>query len=205
MMPLSDRSSIWSRISVPPTARLVTLLKVMEVVPFGHGPAPVKVAELSGPPLQFPSVAMKQISAFWPQQLEEPVKTRRVLSAPAPRRVTLLFPWVTIDADKLYVPAFRKTTWFAGQEDNAELIWEAVTLCTKVGACPAVPTVAQMVVRVGMPPGTPAVDQSTALVGSIIPLQACAFAFPGISKLHSNNAGKTSNGRTDLMLTSVLC
>jgi len=45
------------------------------------------------------------------------------------------------------MPAFRNTTWFAGQLAIAELIW--------VEVAPGL-SVAQMVVRFGMPPGMPA-------------------------------------------------
>src|SRR5581483_9685298 len=97
-----------------------------------------------------------------------------VLSAPSPRSVTLSLLMVMPD-DRLYVPALSLTTWFAAHAEIALLICAAVTLCAKVAACPGVPSVAQIVVRVGIPPGTPAPDQSILRAGARM-LVSCALS-----------------------------
>lgn len=134
------------------------------------------VAELDGDVLKLLSVdAMHTnvplaeqglVMLFW--------ATIRVWSAPAPRKVT---PFATEDvsphvmASILYVPALSFTTLPVPQAVIALLIWLAVTDCTNVGAWPDVPRVEHMLVRVGMPPITPAPDQSVARRGDMMPVE----------------------------------
>ena|SRR5437667_11889562 len=73
----------------------------------------------------------------------DPENTRNVLSGPAPLSVTLLLPLNMRPVFKLYVPAFRNTTWSDGHDAIALLICAAVAPGLRV---------AQMVVRFGMPP-----------------------------------------------------
>src|SRR3972149_7105423 len=95
-----------------------------------------------------------------------PLKFNFVTSAPEPRRVTLLF--IEIPEIRLYVPAFNFTACPLGQLAMAELIWAAVAPGFNV---------AQIVVRSGIPPVTPAGLQSMLRLGSMMPDQggaACA-------------------------------
>jgi hypothetical protein len=78
----------------------------------------------------------------------------------------------------LYVPALRKTTSPLGHEAIAEFIWLEVA--------PGL-SVAQMVVRFGIPLRTPALDQSTALEGSMIPDHCCVHAKTGKTNANANN------------------
>ncbi len=71
------------------------------------------------------------------------------------------------------MPALRYTTWPLGHDAIAELVWPELA--------PGL-SVAQIVVRFGMPPRTPTFDQSVALVGSIIPDHCCACARIGAIK-----------------------
>ena len=105
----------------------------------------VKVVEPFAPPpvIAVPSETLPPAPPKF--TISSPV--RKVLSAPAPRKVTLL--WLTFivppsDAEE-YVPALRNTTPLL-HEPIAALIWVAVAPGLKV---------AQMVVRFGIPPGTP--------------------------------------------------
>src|SRR5258708_21424635 len=159
MAPVSDESSSWSRMrTVCPGMILLVLLRVICVVPLAY-PA-VQLAVLDGPPVQLASPFSKQTSAFIPWQLAIALKNKKVLSGPAPRNVTLLLLAITIPDDRLYVPAFRNTTWPLGQDAMALLIWAAVA--------PGL-SVAQIVVRLGIPPTTPGLVQSAARLGSMIP------------------------------------
>src|SRR5205807_1496300 len=90
--------------------------------------------------------------------------------------VTLLVAPKSTPDERLYVPAFRKTTWLAGQDEIALLI------CTAVA--PGL-SVAQIVVRVGIPPETPALDQSIARDGSRMPDQGWAWATIGALMIRS--------------------
>src|SRR2546426_4115479 len=87
-----------------------------------------------------------------------PVNTNFVRFAPAPRSVTSLV--MLIPATRLNVPAARKTTCPGGHIAIASLISGAVL--------PGF-TVAQIVVRFGVPPGIPARLQSMAREGSRMP------------------------------------
>src|SRR5439155_20211859 len=84
-----------------------------------------------------------------------PVNTSFVRFAPAPRRVTWLF--MLSPAERLNVPAARKTTCPGGHAEIAASIWAAVVPGLRD---------AQIVVRFGMPPGMPAWLQSIAREGS---------------------------------------
>src|SRR5688572_12325349 len=97
-----------------------------------------------------------QMSAWSPRHPVPPVNFRKVRSGPAPRRVTLLLLAKSIPADRLYVPALRNTTCPLGHAAIALLICAAVA--------PGL-SVAQTVVRFGMPPEMPAPLQSTAREG----------------------------------------
>ena len=72
--------------------------------------------------------------------------------------MTLLLLPKSIPAEREYVPAFKNTTWLAGQDWIAELICAEVAPGFKVE---------QIVLRTGMPPGIPTLDQSTEREGSI--------------------------------------
>src|SRR5438034_5246809 len=111
------------------------------------------------------SPLVKQMSPPKPAQWSPPVKMRNVWSGPAPRRVTLLLLSKTIPALRLYVPAFRNTTCPDGHAEIASVICVAVA--------PGL-SVAQIVVRIGMPPRTPACVQSVLREGSMIPAIAVA-------------------------------
>src|SRR5438552_1666568 len=113
------------------------------------------------------------MAAFKPEQPALPVKTKNVELAPAPRSVTLLRPAKSTPAERLYVPPFRKTTWFAGQLARAELIWAAVAPGFNV---------AQILVRLGTPPGMPTFDQLIARLGSMIPDHCCARTASGVTE-----------------------
>src|SRR6267142_2196708 len=93
---------------------------------------------------------------------------------PCPRNVTL--SRMTMLLDRLYVPAFRETTWPAGQEAMALLI------CA--GVAPGL-RVEQMVVRLGIPPITPAVLQSVARVGATMPIQGVAAKATALRDIHN--------------------
>src|SRR2546428_12043555 len=87
-----------------------------------------------------------------------PVNTSFVRFAPAPRRVTSLF--MLSPAERVKVPAVRKTSWSGGHAAIAASICAAVLPGSRD---------AQIVARFGMPPGMPAWLQSIAREGSRIP------------------------------------
>src|SRR5580704_15308113 len=131
-----------------------------------------------------------------PAHPQEEVNTKRVRLAPAPRRVRLLLPPKSMQPVKGYAPAFKSTVCPAAQLASAELICAAVA--------PGF-SVAQFVVRAGIPPTTPAPDQFVALVGFKMPVQSC-WARPAVETNEaSTSARKNRNGRTDLIFTSVMC
>src|SRR3989442_4431015 len=94
-----------------------------------------------------------------------PVNTSFVRFAPAPRRVTSLF--MLSPAERVKVPAVRKTSWSGGHAPIAASICAAVLPGSRD---------AHIVARFGMPPGMPAWPQSIALEGSRIPDHGSAAA-----------------------------
>ncbi|MBZ5676625.1 MAG: hypothetical protein LAP61_20495 [Acidobacteriia bacterium] len=92
---------------------------------------------------------------------------------PAPRSVTLLLPPKSIVPEMAYVPAGTRTTVLLGAEVIALLMLAAVTVPPKSVLHWLV---TQLVCRLGIPPDTPAPDQSTARFGLRIPDQFWAFA-----------------------------
>src|SRR5438128_6796844 len=94
-----------------------------------------------------------------------PVNTSFVRFAPAPRRVTSLF--MLSPAERVKVPAVRKTSWSGGHAPIAASICAAVLPGSRD---------AQIVARFGMPPGMPAWLQSIAREGSRIPAHGSAAA-----------------------------
>src|SRR5215831_16705426 len=121
------------------------------------------------------------------------VNIKNVLSAPAPLRVTPVLPSNIMPLNPLYVPALRNTTCPLGHEAIAELIWLEVA--------PGL-SVAQMVVRFGIPPRTPALDQSTALEGSTIP-DHC-WARPKTGKTKTSAANPTPGFQRALFTKGIL-
>src|SRR5581483_7964719 len=109
-----------------------------------------------------------------------PENLRIVLSAPAPRSVTLLFvPKVTC-ALRLYVPAFKNTTCPLGQDAIALLICAA--------DAPGL-SVAQTVVRTGIPPATPA------RVQSVVRLELITCACAWVTEIASVPRKKVAHDR----------
>ena len=100
-------------------------------------------------------------------QPSPPLKIRKVWSGPAPRSVTLPLLLKMIAPDRLKVPALSFTTWLLPQFWIALLIWPA--------DAPGL-SVAQTVVRFGMPPETPAWLQSMRRLDAMIVDCACALA-----------------------------
>src|SRR3989442_15792358 len=94
-----------------------------------------------------------------------PENTSFVRFAPAPRRVTSLF--MLSPAERVKVPAVRKTSWSGGHAPIAASICAAVLPGSRD---------AQIVARFGMPPGMPAWPQSIAREGSRIPDHGSAAA-----------------------------
>ena len=100
------------------------------------------------PPPEFPEV---QFNFVW--------------SAPAPRRTTLLLVILKAATEKF--PAGMRTTLFAGADEIALVIVEAETEPPERVLHADVVQFDQF--ALGMSPTTPAVDQSAARVGSMIP------------------------------------
>ena len=92
--------------------------------------------------------------------------------------------------DRLYVPAFRNTTCPLGQAAIALLICAAVA--------PGF-SVAQMVVRLGMPPGMPAWLQSVARDWSMIPDHSCAWEYVGRYRQIAATTHATNKSRQRLL------
>src|SRR2546427_4115557 len=130
----------------------------MTVVPFPY-PA-VQSAEFSTPPDQL-KLPLRQMTGYGGGPRSHgvvPVNTSFVRFAPAPRRVTSLF--MLSPAERVKVPAVRKTSWSGGHAPIAASICAAVLPGSRD---------AQIVARFGMPPGMPAWPQSIAREGSRIP------------------------------------
>src|SRR6266446_2881919 len=121
-----------------------------------------------------PHILIAALLPKW-QPLAPPLTMSFVVLAPAPRSVTFGRSKL-IPPEMLYVPAFSFTTCPLGQEERALVI------------CPADAPglrVAQMVVRLGIPPITPAVLQSMARAGQRIPDHAWACAAFGATATKS--------------------
>ena len=121
---------------------------------------------------------MKQTSPPNPPQPWPAENTRNVLSGPAPRSVTLFLLLKMTPVERLYVPACRNTTCPLGHAAIALLICAAVA--------PG-PSVVQIVVRFGMPPGTPALRQSMLRVAATVVCCANAAVDRLRSKKHDDN------------------
>jgi hypothetical protein len=87
---------------------LAALSTVMTVVSTAY-PA-VQVVEFGGLPLSM-YADLIQIELARPSQLDPPLNFKNVLSAPAPRSVTLLLLPNVSPPERLNVPAFKNTTW----------------------------------------------------------------------------------------------
>src|SRR5436190_23483562 len=131
---------------------------------------------------------MTQMSPPWPLQELPDENARVVCVGPAPRNV--IFPWPAklIPPEMLNFPAGSKTTDPAGAEAMAALMVEDVTLVLKVLQA----EVEQIVLRLGMPPTTPAWLQSVARLESRMPDQFCAWE-------HSERQSKVRGKRSDCL------
>ena len=105
-----------------------------------------------------------------------PVAFRIVFIVPAPRSVQLLGT-VSVPL-MLYFPEASNTTSPLGQDASAAFNCASVALAPAAVAV-AQAEVAQIAVRLGMPPGTPAVVQSMARAEFRIPDHACAWDMVG--------------------------
>src|SRR2546427_10172764 len=154
----------------------------MTVVPFPY-PA-VQSAEFSTPPDQL-KLPLRQMTGYGGGPRSHgvvPVNTSFVRFAPAPRRVTSLF--MLSPAERVKVPAVRKTSWSGGHAAIAASICAAVLPGSRD---------AQIVARFGMPPGMPAWLQSIAREGSRIPAHGSAAARtikspPTVRDMHTASA-----------------
>jgi len=107
--------------------------------------------------------------------------------APAPRNAT--FDGKPIVPLTLKVPARIRTTVFAGAEFKAALILAIDTVPVNSVLQAAVTQFAHA--ADGMPPVTPAADQSTARLGSMIPDQLCAWEYgERQSEMRENNSNR---------------
>lgn len=128
-------------------------------------------------PIVAPEVTLVELDALGPvvpMRMTEPlvpVALRIVCRVPAPRSVQLL------GTDRVplmvYVPAASNTTSPLGHDPSAAFNCARVTLGPAVVAVKQA-AVTQIVDRLGIPPGTPAVVQSIAREAFRIPDQACA-------------------------------
>src|ERR1043166_8578265 len=140
-----------------PTCRPVALLRVIDVVPVLY-PA-VQFGGKRGSRLEFVSPFLKQMLPPSPPHGSPDEKVRSVWFGPAPRNVTLLLLLKRIPIVRSYMPAFRKTTCPLGHDAIAALMSAAVAPGFNV---------AQIVVRLGIPPGTPAAGQLMLRLGATI-------------------------------------
>src|SRR5207253_9148332 len=97
---------------------------------------------------------------------------------------------IVMEPVSLYVPTFRTTTCRLGQSAIALLICAAVA--------PGF-SVAQMVVRLGMPPGMPAWLQSVARDWSMIPDHSCAWEYVGRYRQIAATTHATNKSRQRLL------